>query len=45
LAEEVFRQLRISTIDVTDKPIESTADELIRLITRRFKKQERQASW
>ena len=36
-AEEVFRRLRITTIDVTDKPIESTANELIRLITRRFK--------
>jgi len=44
-AEEVFRRLRITTIDVTDKPIESTANELIRLITRRFKKQERQTSW
>ena len=37
LADEVFRRLGISTIDVTDKPIELTADELIRLITRRFK--------
>ena len=45
LAEEVFRRLRITTIDVTDKPIESTANELIRLISRRFKKQERQTSW
>jgi regulator of PEP synthase PpsR (kinase-PPPase family) len=34
---EVFKRLGITTIDVTDKPIESTADELIRLITRRFK--------
>ncbi len=45
LAEEVFKRLRITTIDVTDKPIESTANELIRLISRRFKKQERQTSW
>lgn len=36
-AAEIFKRLRISTIDVTDKPIESTANELIRLITRRFK--------
>jgi regulator of PEP synthase PpsR (kinase-PPPase family) len=43
-AEEVFRRLRITTIDVTDKPIETTANELIRLISRRFKKQERQTS-
>jgi regulator of PEP synthase PpsR (kinase-PPPase family) len=45
LAEEVFRRLRITTLDVTDKPIESTANELIRLISRRFKKPERQTSW
>jgi [pyruvate, water dikinase]-phosphate phosphotransferase / [pyruvate, water dikinase] kinase len=43
-AEEVFRRLRISTIDVTDKPIESTANELIRLITRRFKGKDGQAA-
>jgi regulator of PEP synthase PpsR (kinase-PPPase family) len=44
LAEEIFKRLGITIIDVTDKPIESTANELIRLITRRFKEQQRQSS-
>jgi regulator of PEP synthase PpsR (kinase-PPPase family) len=43
LADEIFKRLGITTIDVTDKPIESTANELIRLITRRFKEQQRES--
>jgi regulator of PEP synthase PpsR (kinase-PPPase family) len=33
-AEAVFRRSGFAVIDVTDKPIESNADEIIRLITR-----------
>ena len=40
-AKRVFKRLGITVIDVTDKPIESTADELIRLMTGRFKEHER----
>jgi [pyruvate, water dikinase]-phosphate phosphotransferase / [pyruvate, water dikinase] kinase len=36
-AKQIFKRLGLTVIDVTDKPIESTADELIRLITSRFK--------
>ena len=35
-ARQVFKQGGFSTIDVTDKPIEASADEIIALITRRF---------
>jgi regulator of PEP synthase PpsR (kinase-PPPase family) len=35
-ARRVFKQGGFSTIDVTDKPIEASADEIIALITRRF---------
>ncbi len=35
-ARQVFKQGGFSTIDVTDKPIEASADEIITLITRRF---------
>jgi regulator of PEP synthase PpsR (kinase-PPPase family) len=42
-ASQIFRSLGVSTIDVTDKPIESTADQLIRLITRRLKENDREA--
>ncbi len=38
--EEVLRFCRkqgFAVVDVTDKPIESTANDLIRIITRRFK--------
>ena len=42
-ASQILRSLGVTTIDVTDKPIESTADELIRLITRRFKEKDREA--
>jgi hypothetical protein len=44
LADEIFKRLGVTTIDVTDKPIESTANELIRLITRRFKEPQRQST-
>jgi len=40
-AKRVFKRLGITVIDVTDKPIESTADELIRMMTGRFKEHER----
>jgi hypothetical protein len=33
-AEKIFRKGGFSTIQVTDKPIETSADEVIRLITR-----------
>jgi regulator of PEP synthase PpsR (kinase-PPPase family) len=36
-ARQVFQQGGFSVIDVTDKPIETSADEIIALITRRFK--------
>jgi len=36
-ARQVFRQGGFSVIDVTDKPIESSADEIIRLLGDRFK--------
>jgi regulator of PEP synthase PpsR (kinase-PPPase family) len=35
-ARQVFKRGGFSTIDVTDKPIEASADEIIALITRRF---------
>lgn len=35
-ARQLFRRGGFSSIDVTDKPIESSADEVIRLITRHF---------
>ena len=35
-AEEIFRRGRFTVIEVTDKPLESTADEIIRLISTRF---------
>jgi regulator of PEP synthase PpsR (kinase-PPPase family) len=35
-ARRVFKQGSFSTVDVTDKPIEVSADEIIALITRRF---------
>ncbi len=35
-ARRVFKQGGFSAIDVTDKPIEASADEIIALITRRF---------
>ncbi len=35
-AQKIFKRGRFSTIDVTDKPIETTANQVIRLITRRF---------
>ena len=35
-ARQMFKQGGFSTIDVTDKPIEASADEIIALITRRF---------
>ena len=35
-AREIFRQAGFSTMDVTDKPIETSADEIIELITRRL---------
>jgi regulator of PEP synthase PpsR (kinase-PPPase family) len=36
MARQVFKHGGFSTIDVTDKPIEASADEIIALITRRF---------
>lgn len=35
-AMDFFKRQGISTVDVTDKPIESSAEEIIRIITRRF---------
>jgi hypothetical protein len=35
-AEEIFRRGGFTVIEVTDKPLESTADEIIRLISTRF---------
>ena len=35
-ARKIYKRGRFSTIDVTDKPIETSANEVIRLITRRF---------
>ncbi len=35
-ARQVYKQGGFSTIDVTDKPIEASADEIIAVITRRF---------
>jgi regulator of PEP synthase PpsR (kinase-PPPase family) len=35
-ARRVFRQGGFSSLDVTDKPIEASADQVIELITRRF---------
>lgn len=35
-AQKIFKRGRFSAIDVTDKPIESSADEIVELITRRF---------
>ena len=35
-AQKIFKRGRFSSIDVTDKPIETTANEVIRFITRRF---------
>jgi hypothetical protein len=37
VASQFCRQHGFSLIDVTDKPIESSADEIIRLITSRLK--------
>jgi regulator of PEP synthase PpsR (kinase-PPPase family) len=36
-ARRVFKQGGFSALDVTDKPIETVADEIIQLMTRRFK--------
>jgi hypothetical protein len=36
-AQEVYLRLGCTVLDVTDKPIESSADELIRLMTKRFR--------
>jgi len=36
-AQEVYLSLGCTVLDVTDKPIESSADELIRLMTKRFR--------
>lgn len=41
LARELCRQYGFSVLDVTDKPLETTADEVIRLITSRFKARSR----
>jgi len=35
-AKKIYRAIGITTIDVTDKPIESTADEIIRLVSSRI---------
>lgn len=35
-AKKIFKRGGFSTINVTDKPIESSADEIVELITRRF---------
>jgi hypothetical protein len=35
-AETLFKRGNFSTIDVTAKPLETTADEIIQLLTRRF---------
>jgi regulator of PEP synthase PpsR (kinase-PPPase family) len=40
-AEEIFHRGGFSVIDVTDKPIESSADEVIRLVSGRFKLRDR----
>jgi regulator of PEP synthase PpsR (kinase-PPPase family) len=40
---ELIHQLGITSIDVTDKPIETSADQVIRIITRRFGEKTRQA--
>ena len=40
-ARQVFKQSGFSMIDVTDKPIEASADQIITLITRRFKSESR----
>ncbi len=37
MAQQVFRQGRFRVIDVTDKPIETIADEIIAIITRQAK--------
>jgi [pyruvate, water dikinase]-phosphate phosphotransferase / [pyruvate, water dikinase] kinase len=37
-ANQVYRRLGCSVLDVTDKPIETSADEVIRLLTPRFNK-------
>jgi len=41
-ARKFCKQRGYTLIDVTDKPVESSADEVIRLITARFKQQDRQ---
>lgn len=38
-AEALFKRGNFSTLDVTAKPIETTADEIIQLLTRRFRDQ------
>jgi len=36
-ARKIFKKFGFSTIDITDKPMEASADEIIRLITRQAK--------
>ena len=35
-ARKIFRQKGYSVIDITDKPLETSADEIVKIITRRF---------
>jgi len=35
-ARKIFRQKGYSMIDITDKPLETSADEIVKIITRRF---------
>ena len=42
-ANELFRQRRYRMVDVTDKPMESTADEVIRTLTQSFGERARRA--
>jgi regulator of PEP synthase PpsR (kinase-PPPase family) len=44
-ARQVFKRGRFTVVDVTDKPIETTAEEVETLITRRFEEAERRQQW
>ncbi len=41
MAEKIFRRGRFTVIDVTDKPIESTANEIVHMLQERFEIDER----
>ena len=42
-ALRLFRRNEFTIIDVTNKPIETSADEIVELITRRFKSEYRKS--